>query len=405
MLLIFSLCLITLNLYGKERTGWGWGGVPAINYNSDDGAGYGVLLNLFNYKDGGYAPYYFKIKPIIFFTTEGKQDHTFFVDSPYLLGNDWRINFRIRFKKENYFPFYGLGNDSEFDEDYIETDNDGNALDPLHGKHYYTFQSTQLKCILNLQRALLKRDNGKPKLSLLLGYGFADNSNEENENEGIKTKVKKFIDDGKISQKEFDGYFNSYLKSGLIYDTRDNEPAPNNGVWSSILVEAYTKLVGSETNFTRITLTDRRYYTVMRNLVFANRVLYETVVGDAPFSMFYPFGGSVKVDEGVGGYRTLRGQLKNRYLGKEKVFMNTELRYKFYDFVFLNQDFYLTASMFYDIGRVWHEEESESGLKNLKTGKGFGLHIGWNENFIFYAEMGFGPEAGSQLYMDVGYLF
>ena len=408
MVMIFLLMLIVLTLSAKdvtERTGWGWGGVPALNYNADDGFGYGVLLNLFNYKDGGYDPYFLKIKPIIFFTTGGKQDHTLFVDSPYLLGNGWRFNFRIRFKDEDYFPFYGFGNDSEFNEDFIEVDDDGNSLDTLHGKHYYTMQASQLKFIVNFQKALIQRENNKPKVSLLMGYGFANNNNELNKNNGMKTKVEEYIDAGKIKEKEFDGYFNSYLKAGLIYDTRDNEPAPNSGVWSSILVEGYSQLVGSETQFARITLTDRRYFTLFKNMVFANRILFEKITGDTPFSMYYPFGGSVKADEGIGGFRTIRGQLKNRFQGDQKLLMNMELRYKFYDFTFLNQDFYLAVNGFYDFGRVWHEDDVESGLKNLRSGKGAGFHIGWNENFIVYAEAGFGHEAGMQLYIDIGYLF
>jgi outer membrane protein assembly factor BamA len=403
--LIILFCLIGVSLMAKERTGWGWGGVPALNYNSDDGAGYGVLLNLFNYKEGGYEPYYFKIKPIIFFTTGGKQDHTFFIDSPYMLGKGWRFNFRIRFKKENYYPFYGFGNDSEFFEEYIETDDDGNSLDPIHGKHYYTFRSTQFKMIANFQKALVMRKDNKPKISLLLGGGFANVDNQLNENEGLETMMEEYLVSGKIGKKEFNGYFNSYLKTGIIYDTRDNEPAPNSGVWSSILMEAYTKLIGSETNFLRMTLTDRRYFPLTQNLVFANRILYEKILGDAPFSMYYPFGGSVKADEGLGGYRSIRGQLKNRYIGPEKIFGNMELRYKFCDFSFLNQDFYLAASTFLDWGRVWHEDDEESGFKNLKFGKGVGIHLGWNENFIVYADLGYGHEVGSQLYVDVGYLF
>lgn len=385
----------------KQRTGWGWGGVPAINFNSDDGAGGGVLLNFFNYKDGGYDPYYLKIKPIIFFTTGGKQDHTFFIDSPYLLGHGWRFNLRIRFKNENYFPFYGFGNDSEYNDKYIETGDNAGYL----GKDYYTYKARQLKFIVNFQKALALNKYNKPKYSLLLGYGFSSNKNEFNNNEGFDTKIKEYVDSEEISQNEFKGYFNSYLKTGLIYDTRDNEPAPNTGVWSSILIEGYTKLVGSETNFARITLTDRRYFPILKNLVFANRILYEKLAGDTPFSMFYPFGGSVKADEGVGGYRTIRGQLKNRYIGPEKMFVNMELRYKFYDFEFMNQDFYLAVNGFCDFGRVWHDDDKEGGLKNLKVGKGFGLHLGWNENFIIYGEMGFGHEAGSQIYIDVGYLF
>ena len=119
---VFIAILITSSFIfaeQKERTGWGWGGVPALNYNTDDGFGYGILLDLFNYKDGGYSPCYFKINPIIFFTTGGKQDHTLFFDAPYLLGKGMRFNVRLRFKMEDFYPYYGLGNDSEYHESYI----------------------------------------------------------------------------------------------------------------------------------------------------------------------------------------------------------------------------------------------------------------------------------------------
>ncbi|MBN2281962.1 MAG: BamA/TamA family outer membrane protein [Candidatus Marinimicrobia bacterium] len=404
-MLIFLWVFLFSRLTAGERTGWGWGGVPALNFNADNGFGYGVLLNFFNYKDGGYEPYFLKINPIIFFTTGGMQDHTFFIDSPYLLGRGWRFNVRIRYKDENYYPFYGFGNDSQFDKNFIETDDDGNSLDLLHGKHYYTFQSTQLKGITNFQKALVTRENNKAKISLLMGYGFVNEKNDLNKNEGIETKVAEYLDDGRITQKEFEGHFNSYLKTGLIYDTRDNEPAPNSGTWSSILVEGYTKIVGSETQFVRLTLTDRRYFTLFKNMVYANRVLYEKITDGAPFTLYYPFGGSVNSDEGIGGYRTIRGQLKNRFIGDQKFMMNMELRYKFYEFSLLNQDFYLTVNGFYDFGRVWHDEDIEGGFKNFKDGKGLGLHVGWNENFIVFAEMAFGNEAGSQLYIDIGYIF
>ncbi len=396
IVLIFSLLFLFSNSFAGKRTGWGWGGVPALNYNADDGFGYGALLNLFNYKDGSYDPYYLKIKPIIFFTTGGKQDHTFFIDSPYML-KGWRFNFRIRYKREIYFPFYGFGNDSKYNEGVEDKESDLFIHD-----HYYSYQSRQLKCIANFQKALIRRSDNKPKYSLLLGFGIADNANElENE----QAMVKKYINQGKISDKEFNGYFNSYIKAGLIYDTRDNEPAPNEGAWTSLLLEGYSGIVGSESDFARVTLTDRRYFRLVDELVFANRIVVETLVGDAPFSMYYPFGGSYRADEGIGGYRTIRGQLKNRYLGTEKFFVNMELRYRFYDFSFLNQDFYLAANGFVDFGRVWHADDETGGMKNLKFGKGGGVHIGWNENFIVYGEIGFGHEAGAQLYVDIGYLF
>lgn len=389
----------------EKQTGWGWGGVPALNYNADDGFGYGVLVNFFNYKEGGYSPYYFKINTIIFATTGGKQDHTFFFDSPYLLGHGIRFNFRLKFKMEDYYPYYGLGNDSEFNAGYIETDDDDNSLDTLHGKHYYIIQNDQIKFFTNLQKALVYSKDGKPLVSVLGGLSIIHVKSAENENKGIKTKFGEDIENEIISSDETKAGFNNSLKFGIIYDTRDNEPAPNTGVWTEILAEWYTKLIGSDHKFLRLTFTDRRYFQIFDKLVFANRIVFENIFGDVPFIMLYPYGGSMAADEGLGGCRSIRGVFKNRYIGTTKFFMNMEFRYRFYEFTVLNQDIYLATNIFYDFGRVWHEDDAEGGLKNLYNGKGIGIHIGWNENFIVYADLAFNKESGSQLYIDIGYLF
>jgi len=404
-LLFIIILFFSVSAFSAEKNGWGWGGIPAINYNADDGFGYGAILNIFNYSDVGYEPYYIKLNPTFFMTTGGKQDHTLYFDSPYLLRNGWRFNIRLRYKNEEYFPYYGLGNDSEYNSSYIEVNDDDNSLDSLHGKHYYTQQSEQVKFIANFQKALVLRKNKKPLISLLIGYGFINVNNELNKNEGITTKVEEDINNNIITKKDFDGRFNSYAKFGLIYDTRDNEPAPNYGVWSEIVGELYSSVVGSETNFARITFTDRRYLQIFEKLVYANRIVIEKIIGDAPYSMYYPYGSSEKADEGLGGNRSLRGVLKNRYIGPEKFFINMELRYKFYDFNVFGQNFYIAANTFVDIGRVWHDDDKTGGFNNLHIGKGIGLHIGWNENFIAYADYGFGDEAEGQLYIDIGYLF
>jgi len=406
VLIIIILCEFA---YGQSenRTGWGWGGVPAINYNADDGFGYGVLVNFFNYRDGGYNPYYYKIKTQIFKTTGGKQDHILFFDSPYLLGKGLRFNVRLRYKTEDYFSYFGLGNDTKYDSEFIETDDDDNPTNPdkYKGNDYYTSKSKQIRLLANLQKALIYGKNDKPKLSALVGLGILQASGDINENDAHLTKLSEDLANDIISQKEIDGGMNNYLKFGLIYDTRDNEPAPNSGAWSSILSEFYTKYIGSDFDFVRLTLTDRRYFSITKKLVYANRFVYEKCFGDAPFIMYYPYGSSMKADEGLGGNKSIRGIFKNRFIGPEKMFLNMELRYKFFNFNFANQDFYLAANVFYDLGRVWHENDEEKGLKNLHAGKGLGLHIGWNDNFIISIDNGFSEDAGSQLYIDVGYMF
>lgn len=406
LLIVALISLISIEgTMAKERTGWGWGGVPAINYNADEGFGYGMIFDIFNYAKGGYSPYYFKIDNQIFFTTGGKQDHTIFFDSPYILGNGFRISVRTRYKKEKFQPYYGLGNDSEFDPSYIEVDEDGNSLDSLHGKHYYTFNSEQIIFYTNILKALKYREDGRPLISVLGGLGFYQLGCGANDNGGIPTKFEEDLNAGILKKRDTDKSFNDYLKFGLVYDSRDNEPAPNRGVWTDIVGEWYTGLIDSDNDFLRLTLTDRRYFTLRKNLVYANRIIVENIFGEAPLLLYYPLGGSFRIDEGVGGYRSIRGAYKNRYVGSAKFIMNMELRYRFYDFQFAGQDFYLTANAFFDFGRVWHENDLKGDFTNLHTGKGGGVHIGWNENFIVYAEMAFNAESGSQLYIDIGFLF
>lgn len=72
-------------LHGQESsgpTGWEPTGLPALNYDSDEGFGYGVLFELYNYGDGGYSPYRFTLQPTVFLTTGGRRQFTIFFDAP-----------------------------------------------------------------------------------------------------------------------------------------------------------------------------------------------------------------------------------------------------------------------------------------------------------------------------------
>ncbi|MBU0713561.1 hypothetical protein KKA87_16800, partial [bacterium] len=149
-LLVLSMALLltvsVLFAQEKERTGWGWGGVPAINYNADEGFGYGIVGNIFNYADGGYVPYYWTVQPQIFFTTGGKQEHWLWFDSPYILGRGIRVTAELKMLKQLYNPYYGIGNESSFDELVIKVDEDDVPEDTtvFLDKHYYTHNRERL---------------------------------------------------------------------------------------------------------------------------------------------------------------------------------------------------------------------------------------------------------------------
>ena len=104
-------------LVGQEPppTGLEVRGVPAINFDSDEGFGYGVIAELYHYGDGGYAPYKWTLQPTIFLTTQGRRDGYAFFDAPHLLGEGWRLGGFAGYERQIATPYYGVGNASEYD--------------------------------------------------------------------------------------------------------------------------------------------------------------------------------------------------------------------------------------------------------------------------------------------------
>ena len=127
-----------------DQTGWELTGLPAINYDSAEGFGYGVLLEAYNYGEGGYAPYRFTVQPTIKFTTKGRRELTVFFDAPHVLSNGWRIDGSLRSERQIASPYYGLGNTSAYNK----------ALEEIEGQYYYRFGRTRTQATMNLQRAV-----------------------------------------------------------------------------------------------------------------------------------------------------------------------------------------------------------------------------------------------------------
>ena len=59
---------------GQTRsTGFEMGGLPALNFDADEGVGYGAVAQLYQYGDGSRAPYQWMLQPTVFLTTEGRR--------------------------------------------------------------------------------------------------------------------------------------------------------------------------------------------------------------------------------------------------------------------------------------------------------------------------------------------
>ncbi|KAA3616690.1 MAG: hypothetical protein DWQ05_13250 [Calditrichaeota bacterium] len=359
-------------------------GIPILKYDADDGFGYGARLDLYNFSEGGYSPYYYLIELQLFASTGGKREFWLFFDSPHLLKNNQRITGELRYAKSNYAPYFGLGQTADYDE---------NVTDKSHAQFanedYYTYQRTRKSLRLDYQH--------KFKLaSFLAGFSLNYTTIELNDD---PTLLSLQFDESKNESE-----FTNAIKLGFIFDNRDFEAAPSKGLWSEAIFEIFHKNLGSDYTFSRLTLAHRQYHNFLKNFVFAHRYIYSNTWGDFPFYERQFMSSSYRIEEAGGGAKSIRGVMKNRFIGRQWLLGNLELRFKFYKFQAKNQDFELAIATFYDFGGAWEKEEPVS-IKDLHAGRGAGLQMTWNKNFILSIDGAISEEVNLGLYIGLGYLF
>ncbi|MDO9634700.1 MAG: hypothetical protein Q7J05_06610, partial [Paludibacter sp.] len=58
LLMSMIVCSLLLSSQVKTKTGFGFGALPAVSFDSDLGFQYGAIVNLFDYGDGSKFPKY-----------------------------------------------------------------------------------------------------------------------------------------------------------------------------------------------------------------------------------------------------------------------------------------------------------------------------------------------------------
>lgn len=372
---------------GVRPTGLEIGAVPAVNFDSDEGVGYGAIAELYQYGDGVARPYLWTLQPTVFLTTEGRRDFTAFFDAPGLLSDDWRLTAFAGSQKQIATPYYGVGNATDYDEALEAED----GPDP----YYYRFGMTRTSATFDLQHVIA----GSP-LRLLFGGGFDHVSvTPVPDEEGTTLYALAW------GAEEEDSWLN-YVRGGFVWDTRDRETGPTSGAWTELLIRGTDESLAADVGFFRWTFTDRRYFTLAEGLVLAHRYLVQDVGAGAPAFELFTVQTSFKQQEGLGGAKTLRGIPRNRYVGRGMLVWNSELRWRAADFRMFGRRFHTVVSVFLDQGRVWADGlELDELLTGLHRGYGGGVRAGMGEDFVVALDAGTSSETGLQVYIGLGYLY
>ena len=434
------------------KTGYNFGPLPAVAFDADKGFQLGALLNIYDFGDGSTYPntrqqWYFEAS----FFTKGSQLYVVSYDNRFWIPGV-RFSTALTITNDKAMDFYGFnGYQSYYDYQKVL---DGKKNDDMY---IYT-----PKYRTNRLAALFKADFvgkiGKTPLSWEAGYHLsyfkqgAINRDKINKN---KDENKMFPDSeptlfeqyrqwGIIKDSEADGGLNSTVRVGLLFDTRDKEGAPSRGIWAEAHVMMAPKWLGTTNPYYKYSATFRHYIPILNRdrLTFAYRLNYEGTFGrKAPYYVlpYMTTVGPTYDRDGMGGFRTVRGIMRNRVQGLDMASYNAELRWRFVQFTLWKQNIAFGLNVFSDgtmvtkgydmtFGRTLEEfatpneyekakaeynaymaKGTEKDRPHITVGGGFRFIM--NQNFIVCLEYGkpigklAKQDGKGAFYINTGYLF
>ena len=423
-ILLLSLLLSCPCLAQKDeiiKTGWNFGPLPVIGFDSDLGFQYGLCCDIFNFGDGtNYPVYDYKINVEASTYTKGSSILRTYGDFKTLIP-DGKLFFDITYFNAPKFGFYGFnGFAQEYDPDKIvwypsaTPSNDAKSGYNLMSKNQFRVMASVSKEIAG-------------NLSAAAGVAFYHITTDRlgiSDYEGQYTLFDEYVNKGLIRPNEKNGGNVTQFRAGLVYDTRDHDSDPTRGEnIEASLVYSPDLIDGNGYSNLGLYLCMSQYRSIFSDrLTFAYRFLVQSNLwGEIPYwftnninSMFF----RKLYTEAIGGNASVRGLNRNGVLGQGIVMVNGEIRWRIYDFKFINQNWQIAANPFFDAGQVIQsyrlDEQKAAGLHSgnddgihCTAGAGFKLVMNHNMVLSFEAAKALDKNDGNGLWTNIGfnYLF
>ena len=425
-LLVTSLFFI-LSIQAKDKseiikTGWNFGPLPVVGFDSDLGFQYGLCCDIFNYGNGSnYPKYDYKINVEASTYTKGSSILRTYGDFKTLIP-DGKLFFDITWFNAPKFGFYGYnGFAQNYDKDKIVSADPAVIL-PDDAKPGYNFMSrSQFRALASVSKNIAGNLSAAAGLAF---YHITTGRLDLKDYDGQVTLFDEYVGKGLIRENEKNGGNITQLRAGLVYDTRDHDSDPTNGdnVEAS-LIYSPDFIDGNGYSNLGLYLSMSQYRSFFTDrLTFAYRFLAQAKLwGEIPYyftnninSLFF----RKLYTEGIGGNASVRGINRNGVLGDGIVICNAEIRWRIYDFKFINQNWQIATNPFFDAGMVIQpyrlEEQKAAGLfSGNEDGphctSGVGIKLIMNHNMVvsFEAAKPFEKNDGDGLWTNIGfnYLF
>lgn len=439
----------------EKKEGFFITGLPRFEFDPIRGFGVGGNLNLFwnNTKNDPffeYTAYRHRINAELFVFENGRVRYAFNYDAPYIFNSKWRLRADAVLWEDPNAQYWGIGRNAntrlnfrdkrngdmrtfsrvrDYEENLALAEQNATGTYTTDFHYNHMLQREQLFNILG-ERVMMGG-----KLRLMFGYELLFTSFQSYNGKVAKeavtldgrtveainntTLIDKQKADGTWERFNLSGFSNSdsyyrtsMLAAALIYDTRDFEPDPSQGVFLQYSHEYSSPALASQFDFHKF-MVQGQYVTTP--LKWRNNKSRVTFAGLAAFG--HIFGNSINFIEmwdlssqaeagGIlvlGGGRSIRGYREARFLAPTVALINLEIRTRFYDFKFLKQHFALGITPFYDFGSVW-DSPAEVNFQQWVGAPGVGGRIAWNQSTILRLDYAQSREGG-QFFFGFGHIF
>ena len=427
------------------KKGISFGPLPVVAYDQDKGFQYGGLLNIYDFGDGSYYPHpkqQWYIEASAY--TKGTQQYFLTYDTKHLIPKV-RMSVASTVMFDKMMDFYGFnGYQANYTTDNVDfwRKNKKDTAFVYADAPFY-----RLERLAVTTKADFVGNIVKDKFFWQASYAFAwyryspINKFDKKGNEIYigETLYEKYINWGIIPELDRKkGAFSSAVRLGLMYDTRDFEAAPSRGIWTEGHITLAPHFMGTTHQYFRYMLIFRHYIPIVKEqLTFAYRLNYQGTIGKTlPFYIMPVFStiGKEYDRDGIGGFRTIRGIMRDRLLGLDVGYVNAEFRWKFVKFHLWKQNIALGLNAFFDGGIVtkgydisfkvpetdpnysvlkqdyekYFNSKYDGNFKGFHAAAGGGFRIIINQNFIIAVDYAypFNKQDGKgSLYINTGYLF
>jgi hypothetical protein len=372
-----------------------WVALPVANFDADAGFGLGGIGSL-ALQSPGVTPYRAAARLRIFATTRLVQNHELSWDVLHAGHPRLRVFGHIAAFATINRTYCGLGNEVTCDPAEAERAADQAGLAVDTGAREDFVRRYYLRRFLGpgAQMGGRWRLDERDRLSLFASWRMslyrAGTLRERGDDPGSLYAIDHPHGEDGIA---------SVPQLGIMYDTRDHEPAPTRGVWLEGSVRGAAPATGSTWRFAALNATGRGYLSVRPGLVAATRLAADLAAGDLPVEEL-GFVGSAELFSAFGGSAFGRGVRAHRYAGRIKLLGQQELRLE------LPRRF--AAVSFVDAGWIglgWNDVGGDP--RHVLASTGAGLRWAHSETFILRADLGLSPLEGwsPQLYLQLGHLF